>query len=394
MSGLRLCRGLWRLAPGLLALLVSALPLRAGDWDQRALARIENPPLGLPPVVLPPGNPPSRAAIALGRKLFFDRRLSINTTMSCAMCHVPEQGFTSNELATAIGVEGRSGRRNAPSIFNVAYARSLFHDARDPALETQIYGPLLARNEMANPSVGWLLARIRRLDDYPALFKAAFGAGPDVRNLGWALASYERSLVSGNSPFDRWFYGRRKDAISPLAAKGYRLFTGKAGCNACHLIGDKHALFTDHGLHNTGIGIARDQAAAPDGPPIEIEISPGVKVEMPRRTLNTIGHAPIKDFGRIEVTDKAEDLYKYKTPMLRNVALTAPYMHDGSLPSLEAVVAFYDRGGHPNPGLDPAIRPLGLNGEEKRALVAFLNSLTGDNVDELIADARSVAVGN
>lgn len=371
-----------------------ALIGRAQDWDQLALERIYSPPLGLPEVSIPPDNRPTRAKIALGRKLFFDRRLSSNNTMSCAMCHVPEQGFTNNELSTAIGVEGRTVRRNSPTIFNVAYAKSMFHDGRDNALETQIFGPLLARAEMANPSIGWLLAKIRRLDNYKELFENAFGTGPDVRTLGWALASYERSVLSGNSPFDHWLFGGDNKALSTQAIEGYKLFIGKAGCAACHPIEDNYALFTDHGLHNTGIGVARDEKESDDLSPVKVELAPGVFVEMERKAVDAVGHPPIKDFGRLEVTNNADDLYKYKTPTLRNVTLTAPYMHDGSLRTLEEVVRFYNKGSYPNPSLDPAIRPLGLTDAEINALVAFLESLTGDNVETLIADARSVPIGN
>ena len=366
---------------------------KANDWNMQALERLKKPPLGLPSVPLPPDNKPTAKKISLGRKLFFDRRLSSNNTMSCAMCHIPEQGFTSNELATAIGVEGRSGRRNTPTIFNVAYMQTLFHDARDTSLETQIFGPMLAYNEMANPSIGWLLHKIKRLENYVELFDAAFGTGPDVRTLGWALASYQRTILSANTPFDRWFYGKQKDALSPLAVRGYDLFVGKARCSICHTVEDNHALFTDQQLHNTGVGAARDEVAYADQP-LAIEISPGLSVNLSRKRVNSVGHPPLKDFGRLEVTDNPDDLYMYKTPGLRNVALTAPYMHDGSLRTLEDVVRYYNRGGYPNPGLDPLLSPLNLNNKEIKALIAFLNSLTGDNIDQLIADARSETIGN
>ena len=143
-------------------------------WDREALARLRSPPLGLPSVTVPEKNPPTVEKIALGRKLFFDRRLSLNNTMSCAMCHVPEQGFTNNELATPIGVGGRSLKRNAPTILNVAYGRHFFHDGREISLETQVVAPLMARNEMANPSIAQLVARIARLPDYRGQFERAF----------------------------------------------------------------------------------------------------------------------------------------------------------------------------------------------------------------------------
>ncbi len=363
-------------------------------WDKAALARVQKPPLGLPPVPIPADNPPTLAKIALGRKLFFDRRLSANNTMSCAICHIPEQGFTNNELATAVGVEGRSVRRNSPTSYNVAYARTMFHDARDVSLETQIFGPLLAQREMANPSMGLLLEKISKLDNYSVLFRRAFAAPPNVLNLGQALASYQRTLLSANSPFDRWKFGGDRQAMSAQAVAGFELFIGKAGCGGCHLIGERSALFTDHGLHNTGIGTARDLNGAQDGPPIDVEIAPGVTVKLARDVIRSVGDPPQKDFGRLEVSDDPADLYRYKTPMLRNVELSAPYMHDGSLRTLRDVVEFYNRGGAPNPGLDPALVPLGLTSSQKKSLVVFLRSLTGDNISALSMDARSVAVGN
>jgi cytochrome c peroxidase len=389
----RLASAASALAAGALLQALCCGPVSGGAFDREALARIQNPPLGLPAVPIPPDNPPTEEKIALGRKLFFDRRLSSNNTMSCGMCHMPGQGFTNNELSTAVGVEGRSVRRNSPTIFNVAYAKLMFHDARDNALETQIFGPMLARSEMANPSIGWLLAKIRRLDDYPALFERAFGAGPDVRTLGWALAAYQRSILSGNSPFDRWLFAGEKGALSRPAIQGYRLFTGKAGCAVCHPVGKDYALFTDQALHNTGTGAARD-ARELDHAPVRVRLAPGVFTSLKRSVVEAVGHPPIKDFGRLEITGNPADLYKYKTPTLRNVALTAPYMHDGSLKTLEEVVRFYNKGGHPDRGLDPAIHPLGLKDAEIRALVAFLESLTGDNVEALVQDARSVPVGN
>ncbi|NQV21019.1 MAG: hypothetical protein HQ511_06345 [Rhodospirillales bacterium] len=364
------------------------------DVDLRAVARIKSPPLGLPKVGVPLDNPITAEKVALGRKLFFDRRLSHNRTMSCGMCHVPEQGFTNNEVATPIGVEGRSVRRNAPTSYNVAYLETMFHDARDTSLETQVFGPLLAHNEMANPSMGFVLTSIQEAPDYEGLFEAAFGETVNVRNLGLALATYERTLLSGNSLFDKWHFGGDPQAASDQVKLGFELFTGKAGCVACHAVEDDRALFTDHGLHNTGIGFQSDTVVRISTEPIKVEVAPGVVVPMARKAVSSVGLPRERDLGRMEITRDPADLYLYKTPMLRNVALTAPYMHDGSLRPLDDVVRFYNEGGHPNPGLDPLIRPLGLKDNEVNALVAFLEALTGDNVAELQADGRSVPIGN
>jgi cytochrome c peroxidase len=362
--------------------------------DEAALARITAPPLGLPPVPFPLDNPPTAEKIALGRKLFFDRRLSRNGTMSCAMCHVPEQGFTSHELSTPIGVEGRSLRRNAPTILNVAYQARLFHDGRETTLETQAIAPLIAREEMANPSIGAVLERLATLPDYAGRFEAAFGAGPSVDRIGQAIASWERAMLAANSPFDRWRYGGEGDAMTPQQIRGFELFTGKAGCVACHTVGDDHALFTDHSFHDTGIGYRRDRRAARTQEPVPVQLAPGVVVPVARALIDSVGDPPVPDFGRLEVTERPADRWRFRTPSLRNVALTAPYMHDGSMRTLEGVVRYYDQGGERHAGLDARIRPLGLAEDDVAALVAFLGALTGDHVGELIADARSVPVGN
>lgn len=356
------------------------------------LAQARRPVLGLPVLSQPPSNPLSREKIQLGRKLFFDRRLSLNATFSCAMCHIPEQGFTSQEQATAIGIEGRTVRRNAPTLYNVAYLQSLFHDSRESSLENQVWGPLLAHNEMANPSVGFVIDKLRTLPDYRGLFERAFGRGPGMDTVGQALASYERVLVAGDSAFDRWHYGGQADALPPAAQAGYALFTGKAGCSACHTIEPKYALFTDQRLHNTGLGYRRSMAGTPHA--IPVQVAPGIQLALDAASIAQVAGPRPDDLGRYEISQRPEDRWRYRTPTLRNIALTAPYMHDGSLPDLPAVVAFYNRGGEPNEWLDPLIRPLGLNDSEAGELVAFLASLTGRSVDILVSDAWSAPVGD
>jgi cytochrome c peroxidase len=343
------------------------------------------PPLGLPPLPVPAANPLTREKIDLGRRLFMDRRLSHNNTMSCAMCHVPEQGFTSNELGAAIGIEGRSLRRNAPALYNVGYQRSFFHDGREPHLEAQIWGPLLARTEMGMPSMGYVTEKVRQLDEYRGLFEAAFGGPATAERIGQAIASYQRTLVSGNSRFDRWRYGGDTAALDAQAQRGFNIFTGKGRCAACHLIGERSALFTDHQFHNTGIGWERTMV--PERSSYRVQLAPGRFVEVEGSLLKSF-EPPQPDVGRYEVTTALRDRWAYKTPTLRNVALSAPYMHDGSLPTLEAVVGFYDSGGIDNENRSPLIVPLGLDDEEKAALVAFLKTLTGDNAEALAMDAR------
>lgn len=369
-----------------------AAELHPSKYDRLAVERVNNPPLGLPSLDRERVERITPLRVSLGRKLFFDRRLSHNGTISCAMCHVPEQGFTVNEIATAVGMEGRTVRRNAPTLFNTAYFTTMFHDGRDPDLEHQSFGPLTSRVEMSNPSLGYVIETIRNSKDYDGLFEQAFGKRVSLDLFGEAIAAYERTILSANSPFDRWYYGQDAEAMSTSAQRGFALFVGKGGCAECHEIGDKFALFTDNDFHNTGIGYFN--TFGPKDGVVEVYLAPGISGTVTREAIDKVGHEKPKDIGRYEVTLNTNDRWKYKTPMLRNIALSAPYMHEGSLRTLLDVVNFYNRGGLQNPWLDSRLKPLGMTADEIQDLVSFLESLTGDNVDELIADARSTKVGN
>jgi cytochrome c peroxidase len=355
------------------------------------MATLRKPPLGLPAVPVPDDNPITQQKIQLGRKLFYDRRLSLNNTFSCAMCHIPEQGFTNNEMATAVGVEGRSVRRNSPTLYNVAYAKHLFHDSRETSLEQQVWGPLLAHNEMANPSVGYVVDKIQHSAGYDALFKSAFGKKPSMETIGMALASYQRALNSANSAFDRWYFGKDTKALTAQQQRGFALFTGKALCSSCHVIDKKFALFSDFDNHNTGLGYA-DAMEKPTEYQ-KIQVAPGVYVQAPTALINSVGETKANDLGRYEISQKPEDRWKYKTPTLRNISLTAPYMHNGRFGSLAQVLKFYNEGGVANENLDQRIKPLHLNQQELDDLTAFLQSLTGDNIEKLVSDAYAAPVG-
>jgi cytochrome c peroxidase len=367
---------------------------RTLDRDKIALARLQSPPLGLPVVRVPANNVATVEKIALGRKLFFDRRLSFNGTMSCGMCHIPEQGFTNNELSRPIGVGGQSLKRNAPSVLNVAFESHLFRDGRERSLESQAVLPLLARDEMANPTADSLLAKLGNLSDYKGLFEKAFGGGASMDHIGKAIASWERTLLAADSPFDRWRYGGEKETLTAQQKQGAEIFLGKGRCHECHTVGARHALFTDQAFHNTGVAYRRDVAERKKATAVLVEIAPQVFVPVERDVIRQVGQARQADLGRFEVTHDLNDKWRFKTPTLRNVAATAPYMHDGSLRTLDAVVRFYDRGGVAHPGLDPLIKPLGLTEDEIASLVAFLRSLTASNLAALQTDARSAAVGN
>lgn len=348
------------------------------------------PDLGLPPLPEVQGAVASQAAIDLGRKLFMDRRLSSNNTLSCAMCHVPEQGFAAIELATSVGIEGRSLRRNAPSLLNVAYVGALFHDGRAGSLEQQAWDPLLNPVEMGNHSPDEVIAKIRSMPDYRGMFEAAFAGAPAGRStVGAALASYQRTLVSGSSRFDRWRYGGDRAALNTDEQSGFAVFAGKGRCIACHTVGEKHALFSDARFHNTGLGFARTKGGAGASRRYPVQLAPGVFTEVGESELASVSDPPQDDTGRHEVTRQAADRWAYRTPTLRNVAITGPYMHDGSLATLEDVIEYYQHGGIDNPGRSPLVRPLQLTIEEKRNLAAFLRSLTGANVGTLAARARA-----
>ncbi|MGC2398196.1 MAG: cytochrome c peroxidase [Acidobacteriaceae bacterium] len=305
------------------------------------------PPLGLPQVPIPADNPPTRETIALGRKLFYDPRLSKNNTLSCASCHNPYMAFGDGR-SIALGFGGALGVRNAPTILNAAYSPLQFWDGRARSLEAQSAFPLANPVEMDQPH-DVSVSKIRKDPKYKAEFAQAFGPGWITLDLiQKSLASFERTLLSGNSPFDQYQYGGNKEALSPAAVRGLEIFRDpkRGNCVVCHTIEDHYALFTNGTFHNIGVGVN--------------------------------GEGQITDLGRFDQTKVEADKGKFKTPGLRNVALTAPYMHDGSLKTLKAVVDFYAGGGNSNPNLDRDIKPLHLSAQDRADLVAFLQSLTGE----------------
>lgn len=304
-------------------------------------------PLGLPPVPVPVDNPPTAETVALGRRLYYDKQLSADNTVACANCHSPATAFTDGK-AVSQGVNGKTGTRNAPTVLNAAYHTLQFWDGRAKSLEEQAGGPIQNPVEM-NQAHDVMVAKIGKLTDYKTAFDKAFGPGPvTVDKVEKAIASFERTAVSGNSPFDRYQYGGDKKALSPAAIRGLAIFTDKnrANCVACHTIEEKYALFTDGKFHNIGVGVD--------------------------------ANGELKDQGRYAETHQEADRGAFRTPTLRNVALTAPYMHDGSLKTLKDVVDFYVGGGTSNPHLDKDIKEIKLTGPERADLVAFLESLTGD----------------
>lgn len=289
------------------------------------------PPTGLPEVTHPADNPNSEAKIELGKQLYFDPRLSSDGKISCASCHNPKQGWSNGE-ATALGVGGQRGGRSAPSIINTAYQRFQFWDGRAGTLEQQALGPIANPIEMNLP-IEEAVKKISAIEGYQKKFQEVFGSPVSAENLAKAIAAFERTIICGNAPYDRFKAGDQS-ALSADAQQGMKLFFGKAKCSSCHT----GPSFTDFAFHNLGVGI---------------------KAEKP-------------DLGRYEITKLDGDRGSFKTGTLREIARTAPYMHDGSLATLEDVIEYYDRGGTPNPQLDEEIFPLKLTKEEKTSLVTFL----------------------
>lgn len=350
----------------------------------RLLAWLALLPLGAACVAgtlgLPPMPAPAPALADLGRQLFFDRRLSINGTLSCAMCHVPEQGFTVNELRTSVGMEGVSLRRNAPTLLNVAFVRKLFVDGRAASLEVQALKPIVHPDEMANPDLASVMRRIASMAEYRGPFLRAFGSRtPTPARVSAALAAFERTLIAGDSPFDRWRYAGQADALGERARRGFALFMAQ-GCAQCHAIGASDALFSDGLFHNTGVqarsDARRDSAAT-------FTLTPGLQARFDAQALRRIGVPDLPDAGRYEVTRREADRRAFRTPSLRNVALTAPYMHDGSVATLSDVVDFYAQGGSADDlQQDPRIKPLALGPDERACLVEFLEALTSASLSQ------------
>ena len=309
-------------------------------------------PLGLPPVPLPADNPPTAETIALGRRLYFDKGLSVDNAIACASCHDPEKGF-SDASPNSAGVGGKRGDRNSPTVWNSAYNTLQFWDGRSPSLEKQAEGPVQNPIEMAN-TLAAVEKKLSADPSYVTEFEKAYGPGPITYDkVGKAIASYERTVLTGNSPFDKYQFGGDKKALSASAIRGLEIFRDakKGNCVVCHTIEASHALFTDNKFHNLGVGID--------------------------------SKGELKDLGRFKETNLEADKGAFKTPTLRNIAQTGPYMHDGSLKTLKDVVDFYVGGGSSNPHLDKEIKSLKLSKQERDDLEAFLVSLTGETPPNL-----------
>lgn len=307
------------------ALALAAGPISAADKPGPSV------PAGLKPLVIPADNPATEAKIELGKQLFFDPRLSQDDTISCASCHDPAKGW-SNGTPFAKGIGGQMGGRSAPTIINSAYQKFQFWDGRALELEGQALGPMQNPIEM-NMKLTELVPKVNKIPGYKKQFQTVFGSEATPETLAKAIAAFERTVLSGDAPFDRFKAGDKK-ALSEAAQRGQAVFFNKASCSACHAGPN----FTDGSFHNIGVGMDK----------------------------------PEPDVGRFSETKLLGDKGSFKTPTLREIARTAPYMHDGSLKTLEDVVNYYDKGGIPNPQLDEEIFPLKLTDQQKADLVTFL----------------------
>jgi cytochrome c peroxidase len=338
-------------------------------------------PLGLPPVPIPPGAPETAETVALGRKLFYERKLSMDNTLACASCHNPLLGFTDGQRHS-IGVGGKVGIRNAPTLVNAAYVPAQFWDGRAHSLEEQAGGPMANPIEM-NQAHEVTVSKLAADPVYRAQFAKAFGAGlVTIGKVTTALAGFERTLISGNSPFDQYEFGGNKSALSPAAVRGLAIFRDpkRGNCAACHTIDKSYAVSEN----------SRKTGTVPGSPPEDPQSSfrVGRRASAPFALFtdgkfHNIGvgvndEGELTDLGRYSETKLEADKGAFKTPTLRNVAKTAPYMHDGSLKTLKDVVDFYAGGGNSNPYLDKEIKTIKLSGADRADLVEFLKSLTGE----------------
>ncbi|MBE9179308.1 c-type cytochrome [Oculatella sp. LEGE 06141] len=312
--------------------------------------------LGLMSPNFPTGKPPKNSEVLLGKDLFDDAVLSSNGQISCATCHRSTHGFADNR-ALSLGINNQEGIRNTPTVWNAAFLDHLSWDGKNSSLEQQVLAALFNPKEMGlYPEL--LKARVEK--KYGQQLREIYGES-SADSVAKAIAAYQRTMVAGDSPFDRYLYGKQQDAISQSAKRGFKIFLGEARCVECHTIrckechpfGGSTALFTDNRFHNVGIG------------------------------FNEKGI--IEDLGRASITERPEDIGAFRTPTLRNIELTAPYMHNGSLNTLEEVIDHYNKGGISNKNLDPEMHELNFSERDKQDLIAFLKALTSVKLKAQIA---------
>ena len=331
------------------------------------LAQNKWPQFGvLPPIetVTPKDNPSTKEKIELGRMLFFDPRLSGDGATSCATCHAPKTGWTQRDPLSQAHA-GTKHWRSVSSVLNAAYRTNQFWDGRAASLEEQAKGPVIAPIEM-NQNPAHLVEKLAQIPWYEKKFKEVFGSPISFDNMAKAIAAFERTVVSKNVPFDRYISGD-ESALKPEQVAGLRLFTGKAMCVSCHY----GPALTDHKFHALGV---------PETEPLRKDSDRIATRHFFARDQGYKDYQIPADYGRELITKDPTDRYRFATPSLREVAVTAPYAHNGAFAKLEEMVEFLNKGGGDLPNKDPLIRPLNLTTEEKAALVAFLQSLSGEPI--------------
>lgn len=332
----------------LFATVLTVMPAVAQTRKTAAKPAPPKAPLGLLPVIWPNDNPYSPEKAELGKFLYFDKRLSADNSVACATCHDPKFAFTDGRPVST-GIKGQTGGRSAPTVLNRAFSLAQFWDGRAPTLEEQAKGPIANPIEMGHTHEN-VVKRLKEIPGYRALFAKAFGTEDfTIDHVAQAIATFERTLLSGNSPYDRYKAGDKK-AMTPEQIRGMDVYFNKAKCDQCH----EGMNFTSNMFANIGIGTDK----------------------------------PDPDVGRYAVTKDPKDWGAFKTPTLREIARTAPYMHDGSLKTLEEVVEYYNKGGNKNKNLDERMKPLNLTDQEKKDLVAFLHALSGEGWQHIQAPEK------
>jgi cytochrome c peroxidase len=356
------------------------------------------PPLGLPPVPIPVDNPQTPEKIALGKKLFDDKRFSSTGQVACATCHDAQKAFTDSPLQTSEGIKkggkALTGTRNAPTVVNAAYFESQFWDGRSPSLEDQSQHPFVNPVEMGLKDHRPILKIVRSDPGYAKAFEQVFGKkGPAITmtQVMQAIAAFERTQVSGDSPFDRYYFKGDAKALTDQQKRGFELFVNKGRCVSCHVVEQTTALFTDNKFHNIGVGINDVQQ---DVPTLAGEFLKA-KATLAEVDVKVLSDKRTSELGRFAISREFEGLGAFKTSTLRNVAVTPPYMHDGSIKTLREVVVHYNNGGITKQGdpvndfLSGGIRPLNLTEAEIDDLVAFMEALTSPQFASLPSGART-----
>jgi len=335
---------------------------------------VTKPPAGLDPVAwaasVPADNLMTPQRVELGRKLYFDTRLSHDNSVACATCHDVTRGFT-DQRAVSEGIKGQLGKRNAPTTLNALLLQTFFWDGRSPSLDNQAKMPILNPVEMGMPDEATALKAIRDVPEYQEGFKKAYGREMNYEDVGRAIAAFERTLVFVDSPFRRFLNGDAK-AISVQAQAGMELYNGKARCVACHPMNPSNPLGSDNRFHNVGVSARHQNFEGLVKTALKVLEEGASEQKLDELAVGT----DLSELGRFMVTRNRSEIGSFRTPLILNIGITGPYMHDGSMATLWDVMDHYNKGGEANPFLDGGIEPLALSEAEIDQVVAFLFTLT------------------